>query len=373
MDGGHDEPAAIRHRQSWHSCAERLGTTRCIWSRPVGSRLPPSAASPADRVWVVVLLDSSVVELKIIDVLRPATQNSGASPAQGDTAVYDVRPGSGVIVPRPRSMHLGRVSLSCVVNTEGMCEDIRVTESLDTVNGLDAGGLDGHAMALHTRHRQRQAGSGEDPDPADIQFEGQPAMTVTRALRANLLVLVGVPTMPSLLAAQTSDGGVAAALSPSTAASVTNMHMTIRRNLHRSRRSDAGRGARVQADAADPQLRELIGHVAAANYLFCSVAKGEPMPSMVNIEKTVTDKAGVVKALGDALTHCDGAYKETTDANANNMVKLPAIGAAGGQSTRAGADVQHHDNNEHYGNVILYLRLKNIVPPSTARALQQKK
>ena len=71
--------------------------------------------------------------------------------------------------------------------------------------------------------------------------------------------------------------------------------------------------------------------MAAANYLFCSVAKGEPMPSMVNIEKTVTDKAGVVKALGDALTYCDGAYKETTDANANNMVKLPAIGAAGGQ------------------------------------------
>ena len=163
MDGGHDEPAAIRHRQSWHSCAERLGTTRCIWSRPVGSRLPPSAASPADRVWVVVLLDSSVVELKIIDVLRPATQNSGASPAQGDTAVYDVRPGSGVIVPRPiatpaphytseamRARIQGRVSLSCVVNTEGMCEDIRVTESLDTVNGLDAGGLDGHAMAPGT-------------------------------------------------------------------------------------------------------------------------------------------------------------------------------------------------------------------------------
>lgn len=112
---------------------------------------PPSAASPADRVWVVVLLDSSVVEPKIIDVLRPATQNSGASPAQGDTAVYDVRPGSGVIVPRPiatpaphytseamRARIQGRVSLSCVVNTEGMCEDIRVTESLDTVNGLDA-------------------------------------------------------------------------------------------------------------------------------------------------------------------------------------------------------------------------------------------
>jgi TonB family protein len=111
---------------------------------------PPSVASPADRVWVVVLLDGTVVEPKTVDVRQPARINS-ASPAQGDTNVYDVRPGSGVIVPRPivrpaphytaeamRARIQGRVSLSCVVNTEGMCEDIRVTESLDTVHGLDA-------------------------------------------------------------------------------------------------------------------------------------------------------------------------------------------------------------------------------------------
>ena len=30
-------------------------------------------------------------------------------------------------------------------------------------------------------------------------------------------------------------------------------------------------------------------------------------------------------------------------------------------------------NNEHYGNLIVYLRLKGLVPPSTARAQQQKK
>lgn len=111
---------------------------------------PPSAASSTDRVWVVVLLDGTVVEPKTVDVRQPARITS-ASPAQGDTNVYDVRPGSGVIVPRPivrpaphytaeamRARIQGRVSLSCVVNTEGMCEDIRVTESLDTVHGLDA-------------------------------------------------------------------------------------------------------------------------------------------------------------------------------------------------------------------------------------------
>ena len=111
---------------------------------------PPSAASPADRVWVVVLLDGTVVEPKTVDIRQPARIGS-ASPAQGDTTVYDASPGSGVIVPRPivrpaphytseavRARIQGRVSLSCVVNTEGMCEDIRVTESLDTVHGLDA-------------------------------------------------------------------------------------------------------------------------------------------------------------------------------------------------------------------------------------------
>ena len=30
-------------------------------------------------------------------------------------------------------------------------------------------------------------------------------------------------------------------------------------------------------------------------------------------------------------------------------------------------------NNEHYGNIIVYMRLKGLVPPSTARAQQQKK
>lgn len=198
-------------------------------------------------------------------------------------------------------------------------------------------------------------------------------MNMTRTSGTNLLALVVVLTMPAALTAQTSDSGVGAVLSPSTATSVANMHMAIRRNLIEAAE------AMPDADYAfkpTPQVRsfaELIGHVATANYLFCSVAKGEPMPSKDNFEKSVTDKAGAVKALGAALTYCDGVYKETTDANANTQVKLPAIGAPAGQSTRALVlmfNTTH--NNEHYGNVVLYLRLKNVVPPSTARVQQKK-
>ena len=190
-------------------------------------------------------------------------------------------------------------------------------------------------------------------------------------MKTRLVMLLVVLLIPSASRAQTSDSGVGAALTPSTATSVNNMHMTIRRNLIE---------AAEAMPAADysfkptPQIRsfaELIAHVAFANFYICSLAKGE-MTVQSNFERTMTEKPGLLKVLGDALNYCDGVHKETTDATANQAVKVSGPGGQG-QSTRALVlmfNVTH--NNEHYGNVILYLRLKGIVPPSTARAQGQK-
>lgn len=197
-------------------------------------------------------------------------------------------------------------------------------------------------------------------------------MSLSATAPRNLLLLMTVLATPAALAAQTSDGGAGAALTPSMATSVNNMHMTIRRNLIEAAQ------AMPPAEYAfkpTPQVRsfaELLGHVAMANYFFCSMAKGEASPSKANIERTISDKERMTKALGDSLTYCDTVYKETTDANANQMVKIAGPGGAT-QSTRAQVlmfNTTH--NNEHYGNVILYLRLKNIVPPSTARVQSKK-
>ena len=191
-------------------------------------------------------------------------------------------------------------------------------------------------------------------------------------MRPALALLVAFLAMSSVSTAQTSDSGAGAALTTSTATSVNNMHLTIRRNLIEAA---AAMPAADYGFKPTPQIRsfvELLGHVAFANYYFCSMAKGEPIPTSVNFERTVTDKAGMVKALGDALNYCDGVYKETTDANANQLVKMAGPGGSG-QSTRALVLVFNTThNNEHYGNVILYLRLKGIVPPSTARVQGQK-
>jgi uncharacterized damage-inducible protein DinB len=115
----------------------------------------------------------------------------------------------------------------------------------------------------------------------------------------------------------------------------------------------------------------LIGHVASANFFFCSQAKGERSPASSNYEKT-TDKAVLVKWLNDALAYCDEAYAATTDANFTQRVKVVGPGPAQESGRGAVLIFNTTHNNEHYGNIVVYMRLKGHVPPSTARTEQPK-
>jgi uncharacterized damage-inducible protein DinB len=182
-----------------------------------------------------------------------------------------------------------------------------------------------------------------------------------------LLCLISVPVS---VAAQTTDAGFNEALSGSMASVVKAMHGTIRRNLAEAAENMP---ADEYAFKPTPQVRsfaELIGHVITANFLFCSQAKGEPMPSMENWER-ISDKAALVTGMRDALAYCDEAYTSTTDANFNQIVTM--IGRAKTQASRGSVLVFNTThNNEHYGNIVVYMRLKGHVPPSTARVQQKK-
>ncbi len=105
---------------------------------------------------------------------------------------------------------------------------------------------------------------------------------------------------------------------------------------------------------------QIIGHVADAQYLFCSIALGEKNPSP-NIEKTKTSKADLIAALNSAFAYCDKAYDGMTDASAPQMVKL-----FGNDTPKLGVlTVNTMHSVEHYGNLVTYMRLKNIVPPTS--------
>ncbi|MBL8214554.1 MAG: DinB family protein [Bryobacterales bacterium] len=112
-----------------------------------------------------------------------------------------------------------------------------------------------------------------------------------------------------------------------------------------------------------PEVRsfgQLVGHVADAQYLFCSAVKGEKVAPK-GIEKTKTSKADLTAALKEAFAYCDAAYAAMTDADAAKITKFFG-------RERANITVLHFNNshnNEHYGNIVTYMRIKGLVPPSS--------
>jgi uncharacterized damage-inducible protein DinB len=110
---------------------------------------------------------------------------------------------------------------------------------------------------------------------------------------------------------------------------------------------------------------QLVGHVADAQYLFCSIPLGEKNPGL-DIEHTKTSKADLIAALNTAFAYCDKAYDGMTDASAVQMIKL-----FGNDAPRLSAlTVNNMHDLEHYGNMVTYMRLKNIVPPTSEQPPQ---
>lgn len=112
---------------------------------------------------------------------------------------------------------------------------------------------------------------------------------------------------------------------------------------------------------------QILGHVANSNYAFCSRAKGEPNPNKQDFEKT-TAKADLVKALNDAFAYCEAVYGSMTDAKIMQAMTAPGPNNTTRQIIAAQPlifNIAH--NNEHYGNLVTYMRAKGIVPPSSER------
>jgi uncharacterized damage-inducible protein DinB len=114
-----------------------------------------------------------------------------------------------------------------------------------------------------------------------------------------------------------------------------------------------------------PEVRsfgELIGHIADANQMICATAVSGA-PAKEKVEKVKTSKADLQKALADSFAVCDAAFAGMTDAKGAEMVKF-----FGGERPRlAVLSFNTAHDFEHYGNLVTYMRLKNIVPPSSEK------
>jgi uncharacterized damage-inducible protein DinB len=109
-------------------------------------------------------------------------------------------------------------------------------------------------------------------------------------------------------------------------------------------------------------LGQLFGHVADDNYAICASAVGEK-PPVEGIEKSKTTKAELVQALADSIAYCNKAYGTLTDVSGAEVMSF--FGQKLARVSILDFNVAH--DYEHYGNLVTYMRLKGIVPPSSEK------
>lgn len=106
---------------------------------------------------------------------------------------------------------------------------------------------------------------------------------------------------------------------------------------------------------------QILAHIADGQFIFCSAAAGEANPHPESFEQTATTKAAIVRGLQQGFAYCEGVFGRTTDANAAREVQFFT-----GPNTTAGVLAFNSAHNyEHYGNLVTYMRLNGIVPPSS--------
>lgn len=90
---------------------------------------------------------------------------------------------------------------------------------------------------------------------------------------------------------------------------------------------------------------QLIGHLADSYNYYCAVAGGRDVEWGDPIEKGVNDKAALVERLKQAMATCTAPY------------------TSGGRFRALVDNVGH--TSIHYGNIVTYMRMMGLTPPSS--------
>ena len=119
------------------------------------------------------------------------------------------------------------------------------------------------------------------------------------------------------------------------------------------------------AFAESRSFKQQIGHVAANNFFFASGLTGEKLDQTEkdreNGPASLTDKDAAVKYLKDSFA---AAHKALDTITKDNMLEPVELG--GGKTPRMSlANIFLWHGFDHYGQMALYLRMNNIVPPAS--------
>jgi hypothetical protein len=108
---------------------------------------------------------------------------------------------------------------------------------------------------------------------------------------------------------------------------------------------------------------QLISHLALSQFNGCALLRGGPSPKAGEKEETPRSKAALVALLKESAAFCNPLVTTMTD---EGMLQLMKVGPTEGPRGLVAIGLSIH-GNEVYGTIAVYLRLKGIVPPTTAR------
>ena len=109
-----------------------------------------------------------------------------------------------------------------------------------------------------------------------------------------------------------------------------------------------------------------LAHIAGANLFVCQGVMGRETNRS---RPAATSKPELIALLKQASTACDSAFDSLTDASAMEKINSRLGGPLPPEPTRtklATLNNMVRHSNEVYGYMCVYLRLKGIVPPSSA-------
>jgi uncharacterized damage-inducible protein DinB len=163
----------------------------------------------------------------------------------------------------------------------------------------------------------------------------------------------------ALLIALTGDGAASSPANP-LSSEVTSDYRTVRDYFIKAAEEMPDSEYGFKPSPAVRTFAQQVAHVADDQYNLCTPAKGETRKAAYrDIENTLSTKATLVPALKAAFAYCDAAYASLTDSGGTELI-------ADKSRTRFGMlnwNMWH--TWEHYGNLVVYLRIKGLVPPSS--------
>jgi hypothetical protein len=109
-----------------------------------------------------------------------------------------------------------------------------------------------------------------------------------------------------------------------------------------------------------------VAHIAGANLRICQGVMGEDKPFA---RPDTSSKEKLVELLKQSSAACDAAFASLNDVTASEKINSKLGGPFPPEATRTKLSTlwnMTRHSNEMYGYMCVYLRLKGIVPPSSA-------